>query len=205
MCYAGAQLLIGLVYSAFYLLDIEVTAWGCTSSTMISYLFGTATILSYLSTILCRYRHVKLGEKCSNRLIFALISYPYLSVIPQLLYQWLVVGSKDYIETRFCKILYSSKFRFLFGGLLSFWDFDITFSSDRTFIETAQAPKAPFQDNFRKFANKQKWIGSFENRTEHSESSSDTGCISCRTLTAYDSADCFWFLAPLRCETAPYL
>ena len=117
-CNSACHFLEGLTYSLFYVFDIEVTLIGCTIFHTFIYSSSTCTILSYLSTIVCRYREVAMSKKCSKRLILLLISYQYLAVIPFLLSSWILDDSVVRASSNeFCQIYYSSKFQF---PLLSF-------------------------------------------------------------------------------------
>ena len=70
---------------------MEIPPIICTFFAIAPYFLGSATSFSYLSTVSCRYRQVKLQKTCQKKLIFALLLLPYSALIPFLLNNWILI------------------------------------------------------------------------------------------------------------------
>ena len=122
VCFATSLVLRAAVYSTFYVFDIEISAIGCTFFDTAMLYFGIAAILSYFSTILSRYRKVKLHKDCSRQLVFGLLLYPYIAIVPYLFKNWILADSlRSSVIQKFCKVLTSSEFEAPFSRLLMTW------------------------------------------------------------------------------------
>ena len=156
LAYSFGMLLYGAYFAICYIFELEMSAIFCTFFHIILYFFGSAVLLSYVATVLCRYRQVLLKRPCAKNRIFCLILYPYTILSLYLLNHW-ILADKLAPAYANCKIVYFSKLTSL---LINCWVLISLGVQMAALAETLRPLEKPFQNDFREFTKQQKlWFG----------------------------------------------